>query len=244
MTVRADVRPLAVLAVAQVIYGRGAQPRPPAATRALLALMLATSWAEATAARGPRRGSAVMLCPAALGFAAEVVGVASGWPFGRYSYSEKLGARVAGVPVLAAAAWSMMARPAWVTAGWVSPRAVARVPLAATALTAWDVYLDPRMVAQGYWRWPAGGRYEGVPASNFAGWLIVGLALSAAMAALDDHARAPRDDGALLFYAWTWLGEAFANALLWRRRRTAVAGAAAMGAVALPALRARRRCAS
>lgn len=232
---------LAVLAGAQVLYGRGAQPRPPLATRALLALMLGTSWTEAAAARGTRRALAVMLWPAALGFAAEVVGVASGRPFGRYSYSDKLGPRIAGVPLLAAAAWSMMARPAWVAAGWISPRPVTRAPLAAAALTAWDVYLDPRMVSEGYWTWPAGGRYEGVPATNFAGWLIVGLGVFTAMAALDGGPPEPRDDRALIFYAWAWLGEAFANALLWRRRRTAIAGASAMGAIALPALRARRR---
>jgi putative membrane protein len=37
-------------------------------------------------------------------------------------------------------------------------------PLAAAgALTAWDVYVDPRMVREGYWAWPQGGRYEGIP---------------------------------------------------------------------------------
>ena len=43
----------------------------------------------------------------------------------------------------------------------------ARVALAAGALTAWDVFLDPRMAREGYWSWPGGGRYEGIPASNF-----------------------------------------------------------------------------
>ena len=52
------------------------------------------------------------------------------------------------------------------------------MPLAAGALTAWDVFLDPRMVREGYWTWPGGGRYEGVPASNFAGWFVTGLACS------------------------------------------------------------------
>ena len=47
---------------------------------------------------------------------------------------------------------------------------------------------------------------------------------------------APRDDGALALYAWTWLGEAFANAALWERPRVAAAGGAAMGAFAVPAL--------
>ena len=94
-------------------------------------------------------------------------------------------ARAAGrrVPLLAAAAWAMMAR----RRGWsraCSPRRRAlRVPLAAGALTAWDVFLDPRMVREGYWTWPGGGRYEGVPASNFAGWFATGLGVFARLVA-------------------------------------------------------------
>ena len=30
----------------------------------------------------------------------------------------------------------------------------ARSPLGAVALTAWDLFLDPQMTAEGYWRWP------------------------------------------------------------------------------------------
>jgi putative membrane protein len=139
-----------------------------------------------------------------------------------------------------------MARPAWVVGGLAAPQSprsprrraplpatAGRVVLAAGALTAWDVFLDPRMTREGYWSWPGGGRYEGVPASNFAGWFVTGLAVFAAYAAL---ARGEPSDEALAFYAWAWIGEAFANAALWGRPRVAIAGAAAMGAFAVPAL--------
>ena len=99
------------------------------------------------------------------------------------------------------------------------------MPLAAAALTAWDVFLDPRMVREGYWTWHDGGRYEDVPASNFAGWLACGLAAFALAAALDDAPPDARDDGALALYAWTWAGESVANAVLWRRPRVARGGA-------------------
>ena len=98
------------------------------------------------------------------------------------------------------------------------------------------------MVREGYWTWPGGGRYEGVPASNFAGWLLTAAAVFAVFAVADGDDDPARDgDGALALYAWTWAGETVANAALWRRPRVAAAGAAAMGAFALPALRARRR---
>jgi uncharacterized membrane protein len=265
---------LAALAVGQVAYGRGS--RSPAATRAVAGLMLATAALEARAAGDGR----AMAAAGAVGFGAELVGVRTGHPFGHYAYSDQLGPRVGGVPLLAAGAWAMLARPAWVTAGLLAgrrarsprgpsdparppgarrrraaprlaarsrregatrgrarsrglPAAAARVVVAAGALTAWDVFLDPRMAREGYWSWPGGGRYEGVPASNFAGWFVTGLAVFAAYAAL---ARGEASDEALALYVWTWLGEVFANAALWGRPRVALAGGVAMGVFAAPAL--------
>ena len=232
-----------LLVAAQVAYGRLPEGRRVGATRGIVVLMLATSVAEATAARG-RRGAALVGLAGGLGFAAELVGVATGRPFGHYRYGPGLGVRVGGVPLLAAAAWAMLARPAWVVAGLVARTPLARVAAAAGALTAWDVALDPRMVREGYWTWPGGGRYEDVPLSNFAGWALTGAGVFAVWAALDrDDADAahPRDDGALALYGWTWLGETFASAVLWRRPRVAAAAGAAMGAFAIPALAARAR---
>jgi uncharacterized membrane protein len=230
---------LAGLVGAQIAYGSGGRPRSPATTRALVLLMTATSAAEAIEARGARRGGLLLGVAAGVGFGAELIGVRTGRPFGHYAYSDRLGPRIGGVPLLAAAAWAMMARPAWVTAGWLRRRRLIRIPLAAAALTAWDVFLDPRMAREGYWEWPGGGRYEGVPASNFAGWFVTGLGVFTGASLIDDSPPGPKDDVALVLYAWTWIGEAVANALLWRRPVTAAAGSAAMGAMALPALRRR-----
>jgi len=136
----------------------------------------------------------------------------------------------------------MMARPSWVIAGTIDRRPAVRVPLAAGALTAWDVFLDPRMARDGYWSWPQGGRYEGIPASNYLGWLGTGGAVFAVWAMLDgDDDPAGNGDGALALYVWTWVGEAVANVLFWRRPRVAAAGGLAMGAFALPALLRRLR---
>ncbi|CAA9519286.1 MAG: Carotenoid biosynthesis protein [uncultured Solirubrobacteraceae bacterium] len=231
---------LAGLAAAQVAYGLGRESRGVHPTRALVVLLLGASTSEALEARGARRGAGAMAAAGALGFAAELHGVATGRPFGDYSYSDRLGPRIGGVPVLAAAAWAMMARPAWVVAGLVDERRPVRIPLAAGALTAWDVFLDPRMVADGYWSWPGGGRYEGIPATNFLGWWLTGLGVFTVWAAIDpDDAPLDDGDGALALYAWTWIGETFANAVLWRRPVVALAGGAAMGAFASPALRRR-----
>jgi putative membrane protein len=231
------------LGAAQVAYGL--TDRPPAATRAIVGAMLGVSALDARRAGHGR----ALAAAGAVGFGAELVGVATGRPFGHYSYSSQLGPRVGGVPLLAGAAWAMMARPAWVVAGRLSSGRVRRVACAAGALTAWDVFLDPRMAREGYWSWPGGGRYEGIPASNFAGWLVTSAGVFALWSLADagdapgagDGAGPAADDGALALYLWTWVGETFANLVIWRRPRVALAGGLAMGAFALPALRTRLR---
>ncbi|CAB4899701.1 unannotated protein [freshwater metagenome] len=173
--------------------------------------------------------------------------MATGRPVGHYGYSALLGPRIRGVPVAAAAAWAMMARPSWVAGGWAvrgvrgrRRRRVLHVAAASAALTAWDVFLDPRMVREGYWTWPGGGRYAGVPASNFAGWFATSAVVFGTWAALGAGEPDARDDEALALYAWTWAGETFANLALWRQPLVAAAGSTAMGLVLVPAVRGRR----
>ena len=225
-------------------YGRVSleHSRREAATRGIVGLFLATSTADAMSARGPVRGLGLVGSAGATGFATELLGVATGRPFGHYTYGRGLGRQWRGVPLLAAAAWAMMARPAWVVGGLVSRGRLGRILVSAGALTAWDVFLDPRMVREGYWTWPGGGRYEDVPATNFLGWAVTGAGVFALWSAIDPHDDPVYDgDDALALYAWTWIGETFANAVLWRRPRVAAVGGAAMGAFAVPAILARRR---
>src|SRR5207248_417326 len=120
------------------------------------------------------------------GFAVEAIGVATGYPFGAYSHSDALGPKLLGVPLVIPLAWTWMAWPSWLVAG----RLVAgfwRVPLAGLALASWDLFLDPQMVAAGYWTWhdprPALPGVPGVPISNYVGWFVVATVLATALAA-------------------------------------------------------------
>lgn len=266
MTVRPSHALGASLAAAQIAYGLDA-PRPPWMTRAIVALYLTTSTADAVEQRGAR-GAAVVAAAGSIGFGAELLGVRTGKPFGPYDYSGQLGRKIADVPLMAAAAWALLARPSRV-AGQLATgrqRGLAPVVASAAALTAWDAFLDPRMVREGYWRWPGGGRYEGIPASNYLGWFVTGIAIFGAASVIDpadDPLAAPRHravhgaagralpggspvreragDTALTIYAWTWIGELIANVLLWKRPRVAIVGGLTMGAIAVPALLTRWR---
>ena len=114
----------------------------------------------------------VLLGSAALGFAAEAVGVASGFPFGRYHYTATLFPLVLGVPVVMTAAWLVL---------FAYVRQMARSPLVAAAwMTAIDFVIDPLAAnTLNYWSWENPGPYYGIPWSNFAGWYFVSLALFA-----------------------------------------------------------------
>jgi uncharacterized membrane protein len=181
---------------------------------------------HAGVSRGARTGAAVLLVTGATAVAFEAVGLATGFPYGEYTYSGDLGPTLLGVPFLVPLAWLMMAWPSWLLArrltGDVRPgrRRAARVAVAAAVFAGWDVVLDPQMVQAGYWTWahpqPSLPGIETVPLTNLAGWLLAGAVLmtlldvAVARTAVDP----PRTgDGApLLVLAWMTLGGALAHA--------------------------------
>lgn len=110
----------------------------------------------------------------------ESVGVATGLVYGAYHYTDKLGPKFLGlVPLLIPVAWFMMTYPSYVIARslvpamrqtWLWRLLVAAV--GAVTMTAWDLAMDPMMVAGGHWVWEQGGAYFGVPLQNYWGWWL------------------------------------------------------------------------
>jgi putative membrane protein len=174
---------------------------------------------------------------AAAGLAVEVLGVASGLPFGHYAYTGALGPRLFDVPVVIGAAWAWMAWPAWLVALQLGHRRSVRVMVAALALATWDLLLDPRMVDQGFWRWspPAAGLpgVPDVPWSDYAGWLLVAVAVAAGLSTADRE-PSTRDTPMLALYLWTYSSSVLANAAFFHLPGSAAWGAAGMGLVTVP----------
>ena len=110
----------------------------------------------------------------------ESVGVATGWIYGPYHYTDMLGPLFLGlVPYLIPVAWFMMSYPSFVIADWLVPSAWKRWPrlLAVAAvggivMTAWDMVMDPVMVWGGHWVWDVEGPYYGIPLQNYWGWWL------------------------------------------------------------------------
>jgi uncharacterized membrane protein len=219
----------------------------------VLGYLLSVSHALLT--RGTR-GAVVLVAVATVGgFTVEAVGVATGFPFGTYDYSGQLGPKLLGVPLIIPLAWTWMAWPAWLAAMRLTGRPPLRIGLAAVGLAAWDLFLDPQMVAEGYWTWraatPALPGVPGIPIGNYLGWLGFALLLMAALALFVGATAAdPGDDRPILaLWLWTYASSVLAHAAFLGLPATALGlpasavwGGAGMGLVAIPlAIRLARR---
>jgi putative membrane protein len=129
----------------------------------------------------PRGASISLLCVSAFGYAIETTGVVTGFPYGPFYYGDALGPKLAGlVPYLLPLSWVPLVlgavaatAPASVPQGKEGPRRrVVWVLSAAVLLTLVDGVLDPGATSLGFWAWPEGGPYYGVPVTNFLGWLL------------------------------------------------------------------------
>jgi putative membrane protein len=179
----------AAIAGVVTVVGMIATPLVPRGGRArrLLSSVVVTAMFTTTTANAVRRwgasraGAAAGLTALATGVV-ERVGTRTGRPFGRYAYSSALQPQIAHVPVIVPLAWFGMALPAREAAhaalGARSTRG-SRIVVGSAAMTAWDLFLDPQMVGEGYWSWARKGVYRGIPVSNFAGWFLTGLGIMA-----------------------------------------------------------------
>ena len=110
----------------------------------------------------------------------ECVGVVTGLIYGPYHYTDKLGYKVLDmVPVLIPIAWFMMTYPSYMIAARLVPTMksihVWRLLVAAVGalvMTAWDLAMDPMMVAGDHWVWEQPGAYFGIPLHNYWGWWL------------------------------------------------------------------------
>lgn len=181
---------------------------------------------------GLRRTAAVAVLLLTLAWAVELLGSRTGVPFGAYHYTALLQPQLLGVPLLVPLAWFMLLPVAWgVAARILGPRArpLPLALLAAAAFTAWDLYLDPQMVAWGYWVWEQPGAYFGIPLVNYAGWFLAAFLLTLLARPLAGPPALLPATPLLVVYTVTWALQAIGLALFWAMPGPALAGALGMG---------------
>ena len=129
---------------------------------------------------GWKRMLLLLVLTFAISLSFECVGVATGKVYGPYHYTDKLGPKFLGlVPLLIPVAWFMMTYPSYVIANKVVPalkstwrRRLVVAGVGALVMTAWDLVMDPMMVAGGHWVWEEPGAYFGIPIQNYLGWWL------------------------------------------------------------------------
>lgn len=188
----------------------------------------------------------VLLVP--LTWLLEFVGSQTGFPFGSYHYTELLQPQLIGVPLIIPVAWLMMLPVSWAIAAAILQNFAGQQPkhnvaithsvhhydlfkfsaLAGLAMTAWDLFLDPQMVAWGYWVWQQPGSYFGIPLVNFLGW----WASSSAITLLVRYILRPTTlpiKPLVVIYAIVWALQSIGQAFFWNQPGPAIVGFIGMG---------------
>jgi len=152
----------------------------------------------------------------------EHIGVMTQWPFGNYSYSGDLGLKIFEVPLVVPFAWIMMAHPVLTAARRIAGNWV--FLYGGIALAAWDLFLDPMMVAEGRWTWVVTGAHvpfqPEIPLSNTFGCLLSGMFLIGVLHLITP--REKRKGGATfrttdIFLLWTLFSGIIGNLFFFDR---------------------------
>lgn len=123
---------------------------------------------------GWKRAALVLGALGAFAVGIESFAVQTGWPYGHFSYGEKIGAKLFDfVPWTVPFSWPPLVLGAVALAALRAPKHL--FVGAVLVLLAFDLVLDPGAVQQKFWSYQAGGWYYGVPFSNFCGWILSGF---------------------------------------------------------------------
>ena len=162
-------------------------------------------------------------------FLVEAIGQATEWPFGKYAYSPTLGVQLFKVPIIVPLAWVMMSYPVLIAArksaqNWV-------FILGGFGLMAWDLFLDPQMVAAGRWKWSFTGASvpfeNSIPLSNAVGWLFSGMILMAILHKVLPKERRKKSDRTKhidIFLIWTLFSGIIGNIFFFKTPGVALIG--------------------
>ncbi|NKX90835.1 carotenoid biosynthesis protein [Nocardia coubleae] len=202
-----------VLVLAQITYPLSEGTLRDRITVAVVVLSVTTALLHAVTTRGWRWATGFFVIVSGIGLASEIVGTATGVPYGAYAYAtDRLGPALADVPLVVPLAWTGGLYPIWVVAGllagidaartgghgaggaawvhWIGGRAgVIRAALLVVGAVGWDLFLDPQMVADGQWTWSVTDAglpgLAQIPYTNYLGWMLVASLMAVLLTALD-----------------------------------------------------------
>jgi uncharacterized membrane protein len=117
-----------------------------------------------------------------IGGVSESLSLRTGFPFGNYFFTDVMGPKILQLPVLLVLAYLGIGYCSWVVSVLISRQVgkpisgvqLVMVPmLAAGVMLAWDLAMEADWATvDRAWIWIDGGRWYGVPLSNFLGWYL------------------------------------------------------------------------
>ncbi|MDX1439743.1 MAG: bisanhydrobacterioruberin hydratase CruF [Rubricoccaceae bacterium] len=124
-----------------------------------------------------RKSLLFVVIGACIGATAELIGTQTGFPFGEYAYTARLGLKIAGhVPYFIPLSWYALSIICYDLSGRLDFGRTGRIVGTAILMILWDVSLDPAMNQGGgtfvFWSYPSGGAYFGMPWINWFGWFV------------------------------------------------------------------------
>lgn len=108
-----------------------------------------------------------------LGFAAELIGVHTGYLFGDYVYGQNLGWKWLDVPVVIAANWAMLSFASIACILHLNIPVWLKAVLSAALMTGLDVLIEPVAIQSDFWQW----KNNHVPLYNYVCWFFVAFPL-------------------------------------------------------------------
>lgn len=175
-----------------------------------LVLVALLTWMNARRDAGARRVALSMLGILLISGSIEMFGVRSGFPFGRYAYTDLMGGKIGGIlPWVIPVCWLILVFNAYVIISIIfsgqKRRGIISILLTATVVTLVDLNLEPFAVhTMQYWIWEMkDSAYYGVPWTNFLGWFMIATGLTGGLNRIFDSSCWRISTG---WISWTLLG--------------------------------------
>ena len=148
----------------------------PAISTAFVVILALPSYVALWRWLGATKALGILLVFSILPLLVEGFAVATGFPYGSFSYAGTLGEPLFGlVPWTVSFAYLPMLLGAVTLASRLGGTDWRRfIPATALLVVAIDLVIDPAAVHAGFWVWDAPGMYYGIPAVNFLGWAVTG----------------------------------------------------------------------
>lgn len=107
------------------------------------------------------------------GYLVEVLGVHTGYVFGRYAYGQGLGPRLWDVPPVIGLNWLLLSYCCGAVFDRLPVSIYIKTVVAATTMVVLDVLIEPVAIQLDFWTWFG----QPVPLQNYFGWWLVSLTL-------------------------------------------------------------------